>query len=389
MRSLPRSHLFVAVLVAMVSGVLLPGAEAQEAPPETFTVVAIPDTQIYVQTDAGTASFAAQFQWIADNADARTIAFVTHVGDVSQNPSSVVEWDRIDDVYAILDATGLPHGISPGNHDINPDATAPEYDARFGVDRYAGETWFGGNHAAEGNRSSYQTVSVPGHDLLFVHLRHLVPAYGSVEDVLAWADGVLAAHPDHLTFVTTHEFTQTDGSVIYPELQTLIESHCSVAVVFSGHRTTGAAAGTFDDECGRTVQHVLNNYQSFPNGGDGYLRTVEINRFTLQATFEIYSPVLGEFRTGPAEQFTTSLAPLVPVDGDPSCDRSVSIADAVLVAQFIVGVRSGEQSCPLTNSGSGLNAASADTNDDGSITIADAVIIAQCTAGLSNVLCPQ
>lgn len=375
------------LLGVLVLGALLPSAEAQAGPDDTFTIVVIPDTQVYVQSDEGTESFAAQFQWIADNMDARNIEFVTHVGDVAQDPSSVTEWDRIEGVYAILEATGLPHGISPGNHDINADATAPEYDARFGVERYASEPWFGGNHAAEGNRSSYQTISVPGHELLFLHLRHLVPEYGSVDDVVAWADGVLGAHPDHLTFVTTHEFTEFTGEILHPELQTLIASHCTVAAVFSGHRP-GAAAGTFDDQCGRTVHHLLTNYQFIPDGGQGFLRTVEIDRLTLEASFEVYSPVFDTFGTTPPEQFTALLAPLVPVVGDPSCNRQLSIADAVLVAQYIVGNRTAHQSCPLPNSASELNVTSADANNDGAITIADAVIIAQCTAGLQNVLCP-
>jgi len=49
----------------------------------TFTVVALPDTQIYA--DDHPELFDAQTTWIADQADALNIAFVTHLGEVVNN----------------------------------------------------------------------------------------------------------------------------------------------------------------------------------------------------------------------------------------------------------------------------------------------------------------
>lgn len=385
-----RGRRLLAALVAVIMlGIAVPSSGAQNA--DTFTIVAIPDTQRYVESDAGAAIFASEFQWIADNQQSRNIVFVSHVGDVAQNPSSGAEFDRIEEIFQILDDADVPYGISPGNHDINSDGTAPEYDARFGVDRYAGQPWFGGNHAAEGNRSSYQTVSIEGHDLLFLHLRHLISQYGPVEDVLSWADQVLSDHPDHLTFVTTHEFTAAAGYVIIPELQAVIESHCTVAVVFSGHRADGAGRGDFTDNCGRTVHHVLTNYQHFSDGGGGNIRTVEIDSASLAASFEVYSPLSDTYREDDAEDFTVSLSPIATTEtviGDPSCSGTVTIADAVMVAQYLVGVRTASQTCPLAGEALQLNVVAADVDGDGTVSIVDAVVIAQCIVGLESALCP-
>lgn len=381
-----RTILKLLVLVACLAA--LPSTAQAQADRQPFTIVVVPDTQVYVQTQAGTVFFQDQFDWVVDQRSTRNIVFVTHEGDVAQEPASVTEWNRIEQVFSTLDADDVPYGISPGNHDIASDGSAPEYDQRFGTARYVDQPWFGGNHAAEGNRSSYQLISEGGHELLFLHLRHLQPQYGDVGAVLAWADDVLRSHPDHLVFVTTHEFTDGDGEVLFPALQALIESHCNVAAVFSGHRVNGAAAGTFDDGCDRAVHHVLTNYQTFQDGGQGFLRTVQVDPLTLTAEFRVYSPTLDTSRTGPAEAFDVQLAPLIPVPGDVTCDRIVDVGDALAIAQFSVETRASAASCPLADPATQLNTAVADIDNDGSIDVGDAVLIAQCSVGLANVFCP-
>lgn len=382
-------RLVVALLAVTAMGALLPPTAATaQVSGQPITIAVIPDTQIYVQSDAGTEFFRDQFEWIVDEQAAQNIVFVTHEGDVAQDPSSPVEWDRIESVFALLDDAAMPYGIAPGNHDINPDGSAPEYDARFGVTRFAGLPWFGNNHQPEGNRSSYQQLAVEGHKLLFLHLRHLQPQYGDVPAVLDWAGQVLADHPDHLVFVTTHEFTSGDGSVLVPALADVVEDSCNVVAVFSGHRGGEAARGTLNDACGRTVHHMLTNYQFIANGGQGFLRMVAIDPLTLQADFTVYSPTLDEFRTGADEEFTVPLAPLVPVPGDVSCDRALNIFDAVMVAQFVASLRTISTGCPLVDPQTELNGAAADTTGDGIVNVLDAVVIAQCVADLSNQLCP-
>jgi len=381
------SALLCIAVTATLSFPLAQPADSQESP-ATFGIVVIPDTQIYAQTDSGAEIFVDQFEWIVENQTNRDFVFVSHVGDVVQNPQIAAEWDRSEPAFAALDAADVPYGISPGNHDMDDGGIAPEYDTRFGTDRYLGEPWFGGNHAAEGNRSSYQTISVDGHDLLFVHVRHLQSTYGPTQPVLDWVDTVLGDHPDHLAFVTTHEFTFPLGFVLIPELQQVVQDNCNVVAVFSGHHR-GVGRGEFDDSCGRSVHHLVTNYQHFPDGGQGFLRTVDIDPLTLQADFQVYSPWLDEFRTDPAENFTAALAPLVPIPGDVTCDRVLNVSDALVIAQHAVGVRTTHNSCPLPNATTDLNLSAADANNDGVINVSDALLVAQCVVATPNVLCPE
>ena len=390
----PLRRLRFVMVAAVLTTLLLAVAVVSTAPSaaqledETFTIAVIPDTQIYVQTPEGAAIFAQQIQWVVDQRASRNIVFASHVGDVVQNPESVTEWDRAEVAMAPLDEVDLPYGIAPGNHDMeDEDGSAAEYDARFGADRYLDRSWFGGSHEAEGNRSSFQYVSTPHHELLMVHIRHLQSRYGPVEPVLAWLSDLLAAHPDHLAFVTTHEFTSPSGGVAINALQDVLESTCNVAAVFSGHRLPGVARGTLTDECGRQVPHVLTNYQGLDDGGQGFLRTVEIDPLTLTANFEVYSPTLDQVRDIDDDSFIADLAPLIPVAGDASCDRVLDINDALLIAQFSVGNRTATNTCPLGEPSNQINTTSVDIDGNGTIDIGDALIVAQCSVGIANTFC--
>lgn len=82
---------------------------------------------------------------------------------------------------------------------------------------------------------------------------------------------------------------------------------------------------------------------------------------------------------------TLDLYPLVsnpPQHGDPNCDGDISIADAVMVAQYIVGSRVSTNSCPLDNPADQIIGAATDVNCSASATIIDAVMIAQYIVGV-------
>ena len=85
----------------------------------------------------------------------------------------------------------------------------------------------------------------------------------------------------------------------------------------------------------------------------------------------------------------TGAEPLTPsyTIGDVSCDSVPDISDALLIAQFSVGLRTQADSCdgidPAGEIGPG-----GDVNNDGVVDVADALLVAQCSVGLTNVFCP-
>jgi hypothetical protein len=67
-----------------------PAAVVPVGDPDAFTVVVLPDTQIYAWLYPET--FEAQTRWIAENKDTERIVFVTHVGDIVETGTAAEEW---------------------------------------------------------------------------------------------------------------------------------------------------------------------------------------------------------------------------------------------------------------------------------------------------------
>ena len=69
------------------------------------------------------------------------------------------------------------------------------------------------------------------------------------------------------------------------------------------------------------------------------------------------------------------------VNGDVNCDGALTIADALLIAQFVVGLREGS-TCPRTAVATQINLDFADVDRNGRLDIADALRAARCTVGV-------
>ena len=111
-----------------------------------FTVIGIPDTQNY--SEDYPAIFLDQTSWVVANMEAFDIRFVTHFGDLVQHADLEEEWINADDAMVLLDAAGVPQGVTSGNHDITPNGLSGEpyipqnYLDFFGPQRYADEPYF-------------------------------------------------------------------------------------------------------------------------------------------------------------------------------------------------------------------------------------------------------
>jgi Calcineurin-like phosphoesterase len=216
------------VLAAFAALVLAAGAHARES----FTIAVIPDTQNYVDETrpqpASLRTFKAEMQWLADHRVALNLAFVTHVGDVVEHGDGTngrpgdasygagAEWRRAAEAMDILAATGVPFGMSPGNHDYDnrdhavnrPLAGSATWVKFFGSrSRYfAGKPWYGGGSDALAHNpglSSYQTFSALGRNFLHISLE-----LEASDAAVAWAQAVIDRHPGYATIVTTHEFIE-------------------------------------------------------------------------------------------------------------------------------------------------------------------------------------
>ena len=299
------------------------GRPVSSASSTDFTIVAMPDTQHYVdQNGAYLANFTAQVEWIVDHQDDMNIVFTSHLGDIVENvDASNDEWLRSSAQMAVLDSNGAKSGVAPGNHDMSTSGVAEKFDQYFPVSRYSGFPWYGGHLGGDPqdtvdrkNKDNYELFSAGGLDFIILHLEYDIPAY-----VIEWANRILDQYPDRRAIISTHAFLNTsnnrptspiyrpDGTGAADVWTQLVKPNCNVFLVVNGHYP-GEGRRTDLNDCGDPVHQVLTDYQSRANGGDGWLRYYTFKPTENKIYAYTYSPSrlggAGEFETDASSQFT-------------------------------------------------------------------------------------
>lgn len=296
----------------LLSAALL--ANVATAGAESFTIVALPDTQNYANNASNAPLFTQQTQWIADQiqtgGNPRNIQFVTHLGDVVSSGSSLTQWNRADASMDVLDNV-VKYSVLPGNHDYastgNKSTDTANYVNLFGPTRFASYDWYGG--ADPSGNNSFQRFSAGGYDFLHLALEWRPTINSPFRDPspIAWAQSVIDANPNTPVILSTHEYIDDSppgrggtGDALWDDL---VRRNDQIFLVLNGHNH--GAGGLNDGEyhqvstndAGRPVYEVLQDYQDYPNGGDGWLRLINFDIGVGQIQFETYSPVLDEFQT--------------------------------------------------------------------------------------------
>ena len=303
----------------------------------SFTVAVLPDTQHYSQKYPD--NFHKQTEWIADQVKARRISAVLHLGDIT-NRSTPEEWTVASAAMSKLDGQ-VPYFMVVGNHDYSADGRCVDrttrYNDYFPVDRFRERKNFGGTYDKEPTRmeNSYQTLAVGGRKFLVVSLE-----YGPRNDVIHWANEVVAKHADHEAILITHAYmyydetrydwkkygkNQTwnphgyaiaantkddvnDGEELW---QKLVSKHENFILTLNGHvLNDGLGRLTSQTKAGRDVHQTLVNFQMKPNGGDGWLRLLEFKPDGRTLDIVDYSPVLNRQNHSKQNKFELKTSPV-------------------------------------------------------------------------------
>ena len=272
-----------------------------------FVIVMLPDTQNYLQK--WPESFMAQTDWIGRNRERENIAFVTHIGDVVNDPNGSKEWEAADKAMSQLDGV-VPWGVCLGNHDYHDHGesrVATGFLQHFGPQRFRKYPWYGG--ASDNGLNSYQLFSAGGIDFVALHLELDVP-----DPAIAWAIQVLAKHSSRAAIVSTHSYLHgLDGIGREKSAENvwnkLIRSHPQIFMVLCGHITDAVEYHQISvNDAGNKVLEMLADYQKRDHGGDGWLRLIRIVPASHEIQVRTYSPVLDKWETDADSQF---VAPLV------------------------------------------------------------------------------
>ena len=279
------------------------GREAGAGTGEAFSIIVLPDTQYYSESYPQT--FSAQTQWIVQNKDTMNIAFVTHEGDIVEVATETYQWDNADAAMSLLEdpATtglpdGIPYGLVYGNHDMPTD----NYNTYFPVSRFAGRGYYGGSYDGD-NEDSYQLFDGGGMGFIAIHFGY----YDSPpQSLLDWADGLLKTHSDRRAIVVAHRLIGSSGAWSSQGQATYdaLKDNPNLFLMLCGHVTTEARRT--DVYNGNTVYTLLADYQSRSNGGNGWLRILELSPTDDVIHVKTYSPTLNQFETDANSQFDLS-----------------------------------------------------------------------------------
>ena len=290
-----------------------------------FTLVALPDTQYYSSSLNGgsPAMFNAQTQWIVNNQNSLNIAYVAHLGDMVQNGDNggnTSEWSVADGAMKILESANIPYGVHPGNHDEGStgsdegdSAYTVLYNTYFGVSRFSGRSYYGGNYGTN-NNNHYDLFSAGGMNFIVIYFAYDYNLAGNAlnpdfPNVITWAQGVLKQYSDRHAILVSHYMMgngnpanlSIEGGAIVNGLDGLP----NVFLTLAGHYNTLPGEGQRTSVVsGNTVQGLMSDYQDQPNGGNGWLRIMTFSPANNQISVQTYSPVLNQNMTDTASQFT-------------------------------------------------------------------------------------
>lgn len=338
-----RPRAFVASVFASLwwlAGLPLAQAEAPAPVPGGFTLAVLPDTQIY--TWKYPATYPAQTKWLAENAQRYNLAYVLHVGDITQHNTNH-QWQVAADAHALLDAKGIRYAITTGNHDLGPEGKASTRDTVFAqyFPPASFKQWptFGGLYDAELDRmdNNFHLFEAGGRKWLILCLE-----FGPRDDVLRWGNEVLAKHPDRSAIIVTHAYLRPDNTRFnrhaFIKLKSievnmgmdsyalakaksgfndgedvwkkLASQHANLALVVSGHV---CFTGRLDSEGkhGNPVHQMVVDYQNGKDGGQGFLRLLQFHPDGQRVSVVDYSPLLDQVgeRKGTSYEFTIAPPP--------------------------------------------------------------------------------
>ena len=171
-----------------------------------YSFAVIGDTQELSEDDPAT--FTALYEWIVDNKEAHKIEYVLGLGDITQK-SYAHEWDHAkEQIYKLNDV--VPYLLTRGNHDydtVEDGVVTAGFNKTFDDGIYNQQLT---DVMVEGDVSNaYRTLKIGDVDYLFMTLD-----FGPNDEVLAWANSVVEAHPDHRVVMVTHGYMYRDGTTL-------------------------------------------------------------------------------------------------------------------------------------------------------------------------------
>jgi len=295
----------------------------------TARIVLLPDTQTYAEKFPHILD--TQINWIAKNA--KEINFVLQQGDLTQNNNDK-EWKVVQSAFSRLDKK-VPYVLALGNHDMGSVAgkfadvrNTTLYNQYFPYRQMSSLPGFAGSFEVNKTDNAYYLFKTGKVKWLVLNLE-----FGPRDAVVKWANGIVRKHADRLVILNTHSYMYSDSTrqgakdnwraQVYgvgkdsgdsavndgEQLWTkLVKNFANFRFTFSGHiLNTGVGTLVSINDAGFPVYQMLANYQEGVegsiNGGNGWLRIIDMDFKKRSLKVSTYSPFLNEYMKKPGHEF--------------------------------------------------------------------------------------
>lgn len=277
---------------------------------EAYTFVVFPDTQYFSARYPHI--YTRMTDWVTAHAEDYNIVGLLHVGDITDN-NTTGQWDVAFRSMSLLHDV-VPYVLTIGNHDMVLNGVrrgvtrVNDYFPEDAARRYSN---LGGTMVPGRIENSYALFSVAGDKYLVIALE-----FGPPNEAVEWAQQVASDHLDHKMILLTHSYTSRSGGrslspmnyAIAEDPNTTVNTSASLwekllrtqpnsFLVVSGHTSPDLPVvpyGFGRNAYGQSVYELLFDWQTQPNGGNGWLGMITFNPDgTLHV--RVYSPYLDEW----------------------------------------------------------------------------------------------
>lgn len=256
-----------------------------------FALAVMPDTQYLFDADSSDPEpLKAAFRHLNQQRADANIAFLTHLGDITEH-GSAHEIALASDAFRTIDGR-LPYSVLAGNHDIrggDDQRGDSDYLRAFGPQRFAGTPTFGG--ASPDGYNSFHVLRAGGRDWLVLALDWRASDQG-----LDWVQRVIDDHRTLPAILTTHDLAWADtagraqlsahGQRLWDRL---IRDNDQIFLTLNGHYWPPGRT-TMTNAAGNEVHVHLANYQDRYYGGAGMIRLYHFDLVRNVIDVETFSP---------------------------------------------------------------------------------------------------
>ncbi|MFE9952799.1 LamG-like jellyroll fold domain-containing protein [Streptomyces sp. NPDC005531] len=268
------------------------GSHRFDAESPRFALAVLPDTQYLFDADsADPEPLKETFHYLVAQRQEANIAFMTHLGDVTEHGSEE-EIGLAADTFRTIHGK-VPYSVLAGNHGINSGTDDQRGDTAylraFGPQRFTSMPTFGG--ASPDGYNSYHVLQAAGREWLVLALD-----WRASEKGLAWAQGVLDAHPTLPVVLTTHDiaWAEDNGQAHLSDngqrlWDRIIRGNDQIFMALGGHYWPPGRT-VLTNDAGHDVHVHITNYQDRYYGGAGMVRLYSFDLVRQVVDVETFSP---------------------------------------------------------------------------------------------------